>query len=213
MDYWNRLVVALVAVLISTASGIVILVTAEAVDTDFLPGTERNAWFFQQFNTLSSYGGMAKFASIGISACIGAVMLGLFSIEVRTFRRRDVLLPISSTAYVAAENGSQAEAAGVVNIESSSIRLLAERTGIVNRHVQSLRCRLEIKSRLPSSPASIVINCYPRLEIGSDVQEVGADLRGRIQNAIESLTGLRVIQVNVVQVRYSKNDDNRLLNA
>ena len=213
MDYWNRIAVALVAALVIIAAVVIVLVTAEAVDPDFLPGTEGGAWFFQQFNTLSNYGGGGKGASIGISLGVAVTMLGILVIELRTLRRRDVLLPISSTPYVAAEGDSQAQAAGVVNIEASSIRLLAERTGIVNRHVQTLRCRLAVRSRPPSGPASIVIGCYPRLEMGSDVREVGIDLRVRIQDAVERLTGLRVIEVNVVRVRYSKNDENRLLGA
>lgn len=214
MDYWNRLVVALVAGLVAIAAVVIVLATAGAVDPDFLPGSGNDALFFERFEALSNYNSAAKGASIGISVGIATIMLGVLAMELRTLRRReDVLLPISSTAYVAAEDGSQAQAAGVVNIEASSIRLLAERTGIVNRHVQTLRCRLGVRSRPPIGPASIVISCYPRLEMGSDVQEVGADLRVRIQDAVERLTGLRVIEVNVVRVRYSKNDENRLLNA
>jgi len=209
MDYWNRITVALVAVLVIIAAVVVVLVTSEAVDPDFL----RDDWFSQQFDTLSTYSNSAKGATIGISLGVAVAMLGIFVIEMRTFRRRDVLLPISSVPYVATDGDSQAQAAGVVNIEASSIRLLAERTGISNRHVQSLRCRLVVRSRPPSGPASIVIGCYPRLEMGADVREVSTDLRVRIQDAVERLTGLRVIQVNVVRVRYSKNDENRLLGA
>ena len=202
MDRWNRASIALISLLVLVAAIVTVLAATEAIDADFLPGEGREAWFYAELQGLADFTGGAQAVTIGVSIAVAVVMLGLFLLEIRHLRRREVQLPISATAE------------GFLTIEASSVRLLAERTGIINRNVSSLRCRLGIRRRPPTGDAaSIVIECYPRLLLGSDVQEVRDDLQTRIKNTVQRLTGLVVLQVNVVRVRYEKDSETRLIGS
>ena len=190
MALWNRLAVTLVAAFILVGAVVVLLVSSGAVDSDFLPGgSERDAWFQPQLEDLADYGGTAEGIAIGVSAGIGLLMLAVLFLEIRPLvRRREVLLPISG-----GDDGN-------LNIEAGSVRLLAEKTGIANRSVTSLKCRLGVRKGATSGgPASVVIVCQPRLALGSNVQEVGDDLKVRIKETVQRLTGLTVIRVDVTR--------------
>ncbi len=211
MEAWNRIVITLLTILVIAAAGLVALVTAGYVDPDFLRGSGEDAWFFQQMNGLAGYEGSTQGIVIGICVGVIGVMLILLQLELHTARKHEVLLPISSAQYVAPSDDSPGQAAGIVNMEASSVRLLAERTGSANREVHDLRCRLAVRSKPPNGPARIVIGCYPRLRMGSDVQEVSSDIRSRIHETVEQLTGLQVVAVNVVRIRYSKSEEDNIL--
>jgi uncharacterized alkaline shock family protein YloU len=64
---------------------------------------------------------------------------------------------------------------------------------------------------IAGGPVSIAIACYPRVILGSNVQELGDDLQTRIKQSVEQLTGLTVLEVNVVRVRYDRGDGARLM--
>ena len=74
-------------------------------------------------------------------------------------------------------------------------------------------CRLRVRGRRSAIPASIIIVCYPRVILGSNVQEIRDDLQTRVKEAVENLTGLTVLQVNVARVRYERGDSPRLMGA
>ncbi len=201
MDLWNRLFVSLVAMFLMAGAIVTLLVAANAVAPDFLPGGSGDqAWFYSELRGVDRFGGAGQTVTIVASIAVGLVMLAVFFLELISLRRKPALLPISSTSN------------GVLNIEESSVRLLAERVGASNRNVSSLRCRLRKGRRPPvGGPASITISCYPRVVLGSNVPEVRDDLQTRIKDAVQQLTGLNVLQVNVMRVRYDRADDSRLL--
>lgn len=204
MALCNRLAVTLVAAFILVGAVVVLLVASEAVDSDFLPGgSEKDAWFQPQLEDLADYGGTGEGIAIGVSAGIGLLMLAALFFEIRPLlHRREVLLPISGSPD------------GNLNIEAGSVRLLAEKTGIANRSVASLKCRLRIRRGATSAgPASVVIVCQPRLILGSNVQEIGDDLQVRIKEAVQRLTGLTVLRVDVSRVRFVRGDDTRLIDS
>ena len=204
MNGVNRVAISLVALLVVVGAIVTLLVAAEAVDPDFLPGgSAEDSWFYQELKGLADFSGTAQGISIGVSIVVALAALGFFFFNVSSFQfRRPDTLQVSSSAD------------GALTVETNSVRLLAERTGISNRNVSSIRCRLGVRRR-PSGagPASIVIACYPRVVLGSDLQEIRDDLQTRIKEAVQNLTGLAVLQVHLARVRYDKGDDSRLIDS
>lgn len=211
MNFWNRLLVTLLAMLTIVAAMLIVLLAAGAVGPDFLPGIGEDSWFYPQLNHVAAYDNAAKAATFGISAGVTLAMLLLIYAETRFISPRDVLIPVSRSPGISSDGQSQGQVAGMVNVEASSVRLLAERVGIANRDVESLRCSLVVRSKPVGGPASIEIRCYPCLRLGSHLPEVTADIRTRIHEAVERLTGLRVTEVNVARVRYNSDDDSSVV--
>jgi hypothetical protein len=205
MNHWNRVAISLVGLLVVVAAIVTLLAAAGVTDPDFLPGgtaeMPSDAWFYHQLKGLDDFSGTGQAVSIVVPIVVGILMLGLLFFELRPILvRRPQLLQVSSSV------------AGVLTVEAASVRLLAERTGISNRQIGSLRCRLRVRSRpATGGPASITITCHPRLVLGSDLREVRDDLQTRIKEAVERLTGLTVMQVNVAGAKYDRGDDNRLI--
>ena len=201
MDLWNRLIVSLVALFLLAGAIVTLLVATNAVAPDFLPGgAEDQAWFYSELRGVDRFGGTGQAVTIVVVVVVGLVMLALPFLELISLRSKPALLAISSASH------------GALNIEESSVRLLAERVGISNRNITSLRCRLRRGRRPPvGGPASITISCYPRMVLGSNVPDMRDDLQTRIKDAVQQLTGLNVLQVNVMRVRYDRDNDSRLL--
>ena len=202
MNRWNQIVASLVAMFLLVAAIVTLLVTVEAVDPDFLPGgSTEDAWFYEQLRGVRDFSGADQAVAIAATVIVALVMLAVIPLEFTPFRRRRTL-GISSTQE------------GMLTVDANSVRLLTERTGIVNRNVSSIRCRLVVKGRPPGGgPASIVIMCYPRVILGSNLPEVRDDLQTRIKQVVEQLTGLTVLQVHVVRVRYDRSVDTRLIGS
>ena len=204
MERANRIAISLAALFLFVAAIVTFLVAIKVLAVDFLPGgsAERSdSWFYDQLRDLAGYDGAAKAVTVVVTLLVATVMLAVLFIETVPSRRRQVL-PISITSE------------GVLTIEASSVTLLAEKTGITNRNVSSLRCRLAVRTRpVSGGPATIVLACYPRIVLGSDVQEIRDDLQTRIKESIQRLTGLNVLRVNVVNVKFDRGDDSRLMAA
>ena len=206
MDRWNRIAISLVALLVLVGAIVTLLVAAEAIDPDSLPGgseeASSDAWFYQQLKGVADFSGGGQAITIVVTIVVALAMLPVLLLEVRPIIRRRQTLQISSTVE------------GALTIDASSVRLLAEKTGISNRNISSLRCRLGVRRRRATGgPASIVISCYPRVILGSNVQEVRDDLQTRVKEAVQQLTGLTVLQVDVVRVRYDRGDSTRLVGS
>ena len=203
-DRWNRAVVVFVALFILAGGIITLLVATDAVAPGFPPGGSGDppsgSWFQPQLESLAGYSGSDLVITIIVAAIVALAMLGVILLEVKPARSGSTLL-ISSTKE------------GGLTIEEDSVRHLAERTGSSNRQIESLRCRLRVRGRRSAIPASIIIVCYPRVILGSNVQEIRDDLQTRVKEAVENLTGLTVLQVNVARVRYERGDSPRLMGA
>ena len=202
MERTNRIAVSLTALFLLVAAVVTFLVAIGVLATDFLPGGSvdrpSDSWFNDQLRDLAGYDGAAKAVTVVVTLLVVAAMLAVLFIETVPSRRRQIL-PISMTSE------------GALTIEASSVTLLAERTGITNRNVSALRCRLVVRTRPISGPASIVLACYPRVILGSDLQEIRDDLQTRIKESVQQLTGLNVLRVNVVNVKFGRGDDSRLM--
>ena len=207
MGLWNRLAVSLVSLLLTVAAVVTLLVAMEAVPPDFLPGGDdvdglvsEESWFQSELEDLASYEGSARVISMAISIAVAAVMLLVLLAEWRVGQKTMSLL-ISVTGE------------GGLSIEEDSVRYLAERTGQSNRNVTRLRCGVRIQGRRNVAPARVIITCYPRVILGSNVQEIRDDLQQRVKDSVESLTGLLVDRVDVARVRYERSDSSKLMGA
>ena len=207
MGLWNRLAVSLVSLFLIIAAVVTLLVATEAVPPDFLPGgvvadglVSEESWFQSELEDLASYEGSARVISMAISIAVAAVMLLVLLAEWRVGQKTMSLL-ISVTGE------------GGLSIEEDSVRYLAERTGQSNRNVTRLRCGVRIQGRRNVAPARVIITCYPRLILGSNVQEIRDDLQQRVKDSVESLTGLLVDRVDVASVRYERSDSSKLMGA
>ena len=207
MGLWNRLAVSLVSLFLIIAAVVTLLVATEAVPPGFLPGgvvadglVSEESWFQSELEDLASYEGSARVISMAISIAVAAVMLLVLLAEWRVGQKTMSLL-ISVTGE------------GGLSIEEDSVRYLAERTGQSNRNVTRLRCGVRIQGRRNVAPARVILTCYPRVILGSNVQEIRDDLQQRVKDSVESLTGLLVDRVDVARVRYERSDSAKLMGA
>ena len=206
MDRFNRIAVSLAALFAIVSAIITILVAAGAINYWFLPGgsdieSESNAWFEPQLRGLAEFQGGGEAAAVVVPIIVIVLMALLLVFQYKGGSGREKrVLPISVTDL------------GRLNVEADSVRLLAERTGVINRNIVGLRCRLaERRRKPPSVPASIVIACYPQVVMGADIQEIRDDLQTRVKEVVERLTGLQVERVNVSRVRYDRGQERRLM--
>ncbi len=205
MGLWNRLAVSLVSLFLIIAAVVTLLVETEAVPPDFLPGgvvadglVSEESWFQSELEDLASYEGLARVISMAISIAVAAIMLLVLLAQWRLGQKTMSLL-----VSVTGEGG--------LSIEEDSVRYLAERTGQSSRNVTRLRCGVRIQGRRNVAPARVIITCYPRLILGSNVQEIRDDLQQRVKVFVENLTGLLVDRVDVARVRYESGDASKLM--
>ncbi len=198
IDRLNRVLVLLLAVLVVAGAVVISLAATEALDPDFLPGgSGQDAWFYHQLNGLADFGDGDLTVTLVATIAAGVLMLGVLLLEVRPLFKKRMVLLISDSP----DGGS--------TIEVASVRLLAERTGIVNRQVNSLHCKVR-PGRRGIGPSSVSIACYPRLVLGSSTEEVRDDLQTRIKESVEQLTGLNVLRVDVYS-KFDRGDEGRLI--
>ena len=206
MGLWNRIVTSLLALFVIVAAIVTLLVATEAVAPNFLPGGSYSpegavlqpSWFQPQLEDLADYRGPAKVTTIAISIAVAASMLAVLVMELGAGQRA-----ISLIISIAGDGG--------LSIDEDSVRYLAERTGLSNRQVVALKCRVQVQGRRSLAPARITITCFPRVNLGSNVQEVRDDLNQRIKDTVEELTGLQVLRVDVARVRYERADTTKLM--
>jgi hypothetical protein len=201
VDLVNRIAISLVALVVLVAAIVTLLVATEAIEGDFFGGGPDEAgWFYEQLYLVADLGGGGQAIAIAVPIVVAILMAGFISLEIVTATRRQTIVRISVTGE------------GASTIEGSSVELLAERTAHGNRSISSIRCRIRWRMRpVGGGPSGIVIHCYPVVSMGSNVQEIRDDLQTRIKASVEQLTGLVVLQVNVVRVRYNRDDEGRLV--
>lgn len=202
MNLWNRIIASLAATFIMAAAIVTLLVAVEAVGPDFLPGgTAGDAWFYEELRGVRDFTGGPQAITIAATIIVALAMLALVSLQFIPSERRRAL-------------GISLTEEGALTVDTDSVRFLTERTGIINRNVSAIRCRLVVKKRASGGvPASIVIMCYPRVSMGSNLAEIRDDLQTRIKQVVEQLTGLTVLKVHVVRIKYERSDDTRLIRS
>ena len=204
MGLWNRITASLLALFLIAAALVTLLVATGALGPDFLPGggvdgagVQQESWFQAELEDLVAYQGAAEVIAVSIAIAVGAAMVALLIAELGVGQRAVSLL-ISITGD------------GGLSVEEESVRYLAERTGLSNRQITSIKARVHVQGRR-SVPARVIVTCYPRVALGSNIQEIRDDLQQRVKDTIEALTGLQVIRVDVARVRYERSDAAKLM--
>ncbi len=175
MDVANRVIVFILALLALLGGVLVLLVAVGAVEPGDL--------LLPQFEDVAEATGAGLAAANGIAVVMVLIGLLLLVVELQPIVARPRLVLVS------------AGEAGVVQIALDSVKELAERTGGANRSVKGLKCRVRVTS------GGLRIVCLADLNMGSEVPKVSAELQESIDDAVERLTGLEVVDVEV-KARY-----------
>jgi uncharacterized alkaline shock family protein YloU len=174
MSIFNRVLVIIVALVILAGAVITLLVAAGVSPPDVLP----YGWFEPQLQGIADATGGTAAAIIALTVVIALGMIALLFFEFAPSGKPASLL-ISS-----AENG-------VVTIDVESVCMLAEHTATSTRGVRRVKCRVR------ESAGGLLISCRASLALGTNIVEMGADLRSKIKEVVEQLTGLPVAQVDI----------------
>ena len=196
MDSINRLLVSLAAIAVIALFVVAILAATGGIEPETY-----NAWFESELRELALLGQPWKAISVAAALAGIGLMLLLLAFQVRGGgRRRETPLLVSSTGL------------GRLSVDPASIRTLVEHTGMTNRSVVDLRCRLSVRRKTPpGGPDHITISCQPRLEMGADLREVRDDVQSRVKEVVERLTGLEIDRVHITRVRYERLPDHGLI--
>ena len=184
MNVANRLIVLILALLVLLGGVLVLLIAADAVAPEEIPGD----LLLSQFENVAKSEGSDLGTNIGIAAALVLGGLLLLISELRSLAAGPRMVLVS------------AGEGGVVRIAHESIRELAERTGRGNRSVRHLKCRVRVTS------SGLRILCLANLNMGSDVPKVSSELQNSIDDAVERLTGLPVVDV-AVRAKYGGDGD------
>lgn len=175
MNVFNSVIVVIAAILVLTSAVITFIVAIEVADPDIV----FSGWFESQLEEVAdSNGGEVT----GIIAASIAIALGMLIILFFEFVpvRRPVLFLLSSTDH------------GIATIERDSIRELSENTALTFHNVRDVSCKV-----VKNGEDLMVISCQTSLALGSNMPEMTTELQSNIKDAVEELTGLTVLQVNV----------------
>ena len=175
MDVLNRVIVVIAALIVLAGAVITALVAVELSDPDVL----FSGWFESQFEEVADASGGEVAGIIAVSVVIALGMVVLLVFELIPMRK-PVLFMLSSTEH------------GIATIEKDSIRELAENTALSFRNVRDAYCRV-----VKNADDLMVIICRVSLTLGTNMPEMTAELQSKIKGAVEELTGLTVLQVNV----------------
>ena len=122
-------------------------------------------------------GNAAAIIAVGVIIALGMVALLLFE-----------LIPVRKAAPLLISSTEE----GVTTIDQDSVRLLAEKTATsAVSNVRDIRCVVGEKA------GGLTISCRASVALGSNIPEVGAELQNKVKDAVEKLTGLPVVKVDV----------------
>ena len=186
VSVFNRVVVVIAAVAILAGAVITVLVAAGLSTPDVLP----HGWFESQLQRVADATGGSAAGIIAVSVVIALVMLIILLFELIPLRKPVTLLISSSEK-------------GVTTIDVESLCVLTEKTGVTIHSVH------DVNSSIRESAGGLLISCRALVALGTNIPEVGAELRSNITEAVERLTGLPVAQVDI-KIKYKPVEAKRL---
>ncbi len=89
---------------------------------------------------------------------------------------------------------------GTATINNDSLCLLAERTGETVHGVRDVRCIVQER------PEGLRVRCHADVALGSSLLEINPEMKAKIQEAVQQLTGLAVARVDI---KYKYQSDKR----
>jgi uncharacterized alkaline shock family protein YloU len=186
MNAFNRFLLAIIGA-VAVVAGVWVLLVAVGL---FSPGTlAPEGWFREQLQAIDDQTGGDRAVAIG--AALAAAVAGL------------VLIALETSALWRVERFYTNDSRGKeFAIRQESVERLIDYAG---RDVEGVR---QVRPSLKRKNDGLYIHCHATLEPETPVSQVAPDLESRVRNAVESMTGLRVAQVNVT-VDYAKPEPAR----
>lgn len=182
ISVFNRLLATFVALAVFAAAVITIGVAAQMWPADILMG-----WFEPQLRAASTASTATRVAIMAMGAIAAVGMLALLLAEVLPLRE-DTIHTLSVTDR------------GTATIANESLCLLAERTGETIRDVRDVRCMIQER------PDGLRVRCKVNVALGANLLQVTPEMKTKIRDALQQLTGLTVATVDI---KYSYQSDKR----
>jgi len=179
---FNRIVVTLAALLALAAAVITIGVATQAWPPDILLG-----WFQPQLQMAAESSGGMQVAVVALSVVVIVGMAALLIAE---------LIPLRATQVHTLSTGDR----GTATIENESLCLLAERTGESIHGVNDVQCFIR------EAETGLHVLCRGHVVLGTNLLEVNPEMRDKVRESLQQLTGLAVSQVDV---RFKYQSDKR----
>jgi hypothetical protein len=182
ISVFNRIVVVLGALAVLAGAIVTVGVAAHVWPPYILLG-----WFQPQLQLASEATTASRVAIVCLSAVAAVGMLALLLAE---------LIPLrTSVVHVLSTTDK-----GVATIENQSLCLLAERTGETVHGVN------DVDSFIRDSDDGLLIKCRAIVALGANLLEINPELKSRVRDTIQQLTGLRVARVDI---KFKYNSDKR----
>ena len=173
ISVFNRLLVILAALAILAGAVVTIGVAAQAWPPEILYG-----WFAPQLKLAAESATGVRVAIIALGCIAGVGMFALLIAE---------LLPLRTTMLHTLSVTDQ----GTATIENESLCLLAERTGETVHGVNDVQCFIRERDE------GLIVKCDARVALGANLLEVNPEMKAKVQEAIQQLTGLAVDRVDI----------------
>ncbi len=173
ISVFNRLLAILAALAVLVGAVVTIGVAIQAWPSDILMG-----WFQPQLQMAADAPVATKVAVIALAAVAVVGMVALLIAEIVPLRE-SVVHTLSVTER------------GIATIENDSLCLLAERTGETINGVRDVRCYIRERQD------GLKIHCQAHIALGANLLEINPEMKTKIRDAIQQLTGLAVARVDV----------------
>lgn len=170
---FNRLIVILFALAILAGAIITIGVAVNMWPSDILLG-----WFKPQLELAADSPFSTRVAIVALSAIVGTAMIGLLITE--------AVPPGTSIIHTLSVTDE-----GTASIENDSLCLLAERTAETVHGVNDVHCYIREHNN------GLVVRGRATVALGDNLLEITPEMKSKIREGIEQLTGLKVKTINI----------------
>jgi hypothetical protein len=182
ISVFNRMLAVLVALAILAGAVVTIGVAVQVWPTNVLLG-----WFQPQLQMAADAPGATRVAIVALAAIAGVGMLALLIAEVLPLRE-SIIHTLSVTDH------------GTATIENDSLCLLAERTAETVHGARDVRCMVRERQD------GLRVLCHADIALGSNLLEINPEMKSKVREALQQLTGLTVARVDV---KYKFQSDKR----
>jgi uncharacterized alkaline shock family protein YloU len=173
MNIFNRVVVVILFLALIAASVVSIITLAGYVLT--IPGSI----FSQQVAFLQSLSGVERVAAIAAAVALIAFMTYLIWLEFILGRPEKTLLLSSNNQ-------------GTIYVNRNTVETYAAKVGRQEvTQVKDIHCHVKQKRE------GIMIDCFPTLTPGSNMNSVNPRIQNRVRETVQNLLGLPVLNVKV----------------
>ena len=179
---FNRIVVTVAALVLLAGAVITIGVATQAWPPDLLIG-----WFQPQLEIAADATGGTRLAIIALSVVVIVGMAALLIAEI---------VPLRTTRIHTLSTSDK----GTATIENDSLCLLAERTAEAIHGVNDVQCFIR------EDEPGLHVLCRAQVVLGTNLLEVNPEMKAKVREALQQLTGLAVSQVDV---RFKYHSDRR----